>query len=320
MNEEARAQLLAELSQRLSDMDLATLQQLDRLMRTAEAPPALPTAVAVTGNSPAPAAVSRRRFLTGVAAGGAGALLCAAGGGAAALTALRAENVTLRGLLSFYESLEGVGIDQIVQAGIGLAGGVLHGIESGATALRQGLETAETAVGKFAAVFPTIRRGIEGAEGLVSALSARLAALEAAAGRALDRVKPITSALGGAFDQALTLLPDTLETRVRGLLARAEDIITDIPETVQGINRGLLEPLRNNWFGEAAEQRLESTLIEPLRTGLFDPLEAQLDDLARFADAWQNNLVGPVQAAIARRDGIRAQIAAFKQTNGLHAP
>ena len=318
MNEQTREQLVTDITERVAAMDLATLQKLEQMIHTAGGPQEVFASPENATGEQLPAAVSRRRFLTGVAAGGAGAVLCAAGGGVAAFTVLRTENVALRGLLSFYESLEGVGLDDVIQAGLGVAGGLLNGIEGGATALRKGLETTENALTRFTDLFPVVRRGIESAETLVSAISERLAGLEAAAGRVLDRAKPITSAMGDAFDQALTLLPDALETRVRELLARAEAIITGIPEAVEGINAGLLRPLRTNWFGEAAEERLETSLIEPLRSGLFDPLEAHLNDLAELAETWEKNLVNPVLAAVARRDAIRTQIVSYRETNDLN--
>ncbi len=52
--------------------------------------------------------------------------------------------------------------------------------------------------------------------------------------------------------------------------------------------------------------------------GLLDPLQAQLNDLEEFADAWERNLVNPVQAAITQRDTIRSRIASYRELNGLN--
>ena len=319
MSDETRAQLLETLTQRLGEMDLSGLQQLD----------------ALTQQAPAGAAgglLSRRQFVTGAALGGGAGLLLAAGSGFAAwqfgqtagtiagrleATAAEAEIAKLKGLVALYETLERVGLDAIAAVGIGAIGGLLGGMESGARLLEQGVQGVENALKGFTALFPAIREGITWAEGLVSSLSDKLVQLQAAIGSAVSEAKPLTDAMGDFFNFVLGLLPADVQKTVRDTLARIEAVITSIPEAVEGLNNRLLTPLRQNWFGDEAARKLETTLVAPITNGLLDPLEKHLTDLANLLDQWETGLAKPVQAALDQRQTIREQIVRYRQEHGV---
>ncbi|MFQ6015854.1 MAG: hypothetical protein ACE5NP_10485 [Anaerolineae bacterium] len=305
MSDETRQQLLERLTRRLDELDVGTLQQLDELTRPSSA------VDAGTGS------FTRRQFVTWALVGGGTGLVLAAGGGFAALIAARAENLKLKGLLSLYEALERVGLDAIAELGISTVAGLLEGIENGALLLKRGVEAVEDALNLFTSLFPTIRDGISWAENLVSSLSDKLARLEEAIGSVVERASPLTDALGEFFNLLLSLLPDSIEMSVRDTLGRVEAVITSIPEAVEGLNTRLLTPLRQHWFGDKAAQRLETTLVEPITTGLLDPLEAHLSALAGLMDEWEANLAHPVREALQERQAIREQIARYREQNGL---
>ncbi len=318
-----RAQLLKTLTQRLEEMDLATLQRLDELTQT--------SGVAEAGAGGAKS-LTRRQFIAGAVLGGGAGLALTAGGSFAAwqfgqaagavagrleLTAAQAEILKLKGLLTLYEALERVGLDAIAELGIDTMAALLEGVEGGTRLLKRGVERVEEALDSFSGLFPTIRDGIAWAESLVSSLSDKLARLEETIGSVVDRASPLTDALGEFFNFLLGLLPDSIETSVRDTLARVEAVITSIPEAVEGLNTRLLTPLRENWFGDEAAQKLETTLIEPITTGLLDPLEAHLEALADLFDEWEANLAQPIREALEERRAIREQIARYREEKGI---
>jgi hypothetical protein len=230
---------------------------------------------------------------------------------------LNTQVVTLKGLVALYETLERVGLDAIAELGISTVTGLLKGVESGALLLERGVQGVEDALKSFTDLFPTIRDGIAWAESLVSSLSDKLARLEETIGSVVDRASPLTDALGEFFNFLLGLLPDSIEKSVRDTLARIEAVITSIPEAVEGLNTHLLTPLRENWFGDEAARKLETTLIDPITTGLLDPLEAHLLALADLLDQWEANLAQPVHKALEERKTIREQIARYRQEHNM---
>jgi hypothetical protein len=314
-----RGRVIERINQRLQALDYQTLLKLDELTEQVEADREILAAEGMT----------RRRFLQGTLVGGVAGLAVGAGGSlvawetgtaagrVAAELEATVEALKLKGLLALYENLEKIGLDAIVSTGVAAVGLLLEGVETGSLAIKAGLDTVEGLLLDFEEAFPTIRAGIEWTERVVSAFADKLQALEDTIEGVLEKAQPITEALGSFFDFVLDLLPFGYGDRVRVTLDRIGDIVTSIPEAVEGINTKLLEPLRRDWFSEEEDKGLQAGLIDPIVTGLLDPLEAFLGKLAEMVGGWEEKLAAPAQKAISERDAIREQIARYKAEEGL---
>ncbi len=319
VNENGRGQVIERINERLQALDHETLLRLEELTEQVEA----------NGKMLVPEGMTRRRFLQGALVGGAasltvgvgGSLVAWKGGTAAGRTAAEleaaVETLKLKGLLALYENLERIELDAIVSTAIAAVGLLLNGVESGSLAIKGGLDAVEELLSDFEGVFPTIRAGIGWTERVISALADRLQALEDTIESVLERAEPITDALGSFFDSVLDLLPFGYGDKIRAILDRLGDLVTSIPETVEGVNTKLLEPLRRDWFSEEEGKGLKASLIDPIVTKLLDPLEAFLGRLAGLLGGWEEKLVKPVGEAISERDAIRTEIARYKTEEGL---
>jgi hypothetical protein len=314
-----RGRVIERINQRLQALDYQTLLRLDEFTEQVEADREVLAAEGMT----------RRRFLQGALVGGAAGLAVGAGGSlvawetgaaagrVAAELEAAAEALKLKGLLALYENLEKVGLDAIVSTGVAAVGLLLESVESGSLAIKAGLDTVEGLLLDFEAAFPTIRAGIKWTGGVVSTFADKLQALEDAIEGVLEKAEPITEALGSFFNFVLDLLPFGYGDKIRVALDRIDDIVTSIPEAVEGVSTKLLEPLRRDWFSEEEGKGLKAGLIDPIVTGLLDPLEAFLGKLAELVGSWEEKLAGPIQEAVSERDAIREQIARYKAEEGL---
>ena len=314
-----RGRVIERINQRLQGLDYQTLLKLDELTEQVKADREV---LATEG-------MTRRRFLQGALVGGVAGLAVGAGGSlvawetgtaagrVAAELEATAEALKLKGLLTLYENLEKIGLDAIVSTGVAALGLLLEGVEAGSLTTKAGLDTVEGILLDFEEAFPTIRAGIEWTEGVISAFADKLQALEDAIEGVLEKAQPITEALGSFFNFVLDLLPFGYGDKIRVTLDRIDDIVTSIPEAVEGINTKLLEPLRRDWFAEEEGKGLKAGLIDPIVTGLLDPLEAFLGKLAELMDSWEEKLVGPVQKAISERDAIREKISRYRAEEAL---
>jgi len=275
-----------------------------------------------------PQPLSRRHFLTGAIVGGAAGLAVAAGTGAAvwrvaevrsdvAKSVADDEIARLQGLVGLYEKLERVGLDAILQTGMAAVGLLFGALETGVNGLKSGLEGVENVLLSVEETFPIIRAGIEWVEKGVSALADAIDALQTVLGRVVDKVSPITDALGDFANFVLDHLPFGIGDKVRSALDSLSNLVGSIPELIEGINTHLLEPLRQDWFSSEDGKGLDDALLKPLVAHVFDPLEAHLGDLAGLIDAWQQKLVAPSQRALDERAMIREQIAQYKQDHDL---
>jgi len=314
-SESRRGRVIEHINQRLQVLDYQTLLKLDEITEQVEADREVLAAEGMT----------RRRFLQGALVGGAAGLAVGAGGGlvawetgtAAGRLAAELEALKLKELLALYDNLEKIGLDGIVSTGMAAVGLLLKGTESGSLAIKTGLDTVEGLLLDFEGAFPAIRAGIEWTEGVISAFADKLQALEDAIEGVLAKAQPITKALGSFFNFVLDLLPFGYGDKVRGILDRIDAIVTSIPEAIEGLNAKLLEPLRRDWFSEEKGKGLKAGLIDPIVTGLLDPLEAFLGELAELVGSWEEKLASPTQKAIGERDAIREQIARYKAEEGL---
>jgi hypothetical protein len=286
-------------------------------------------------------ALSRRRFLTGAMAGGAAGLAAAAGTGVAvwkvsdaALLAARevaeaelqavvdattARIARLQGLLDLYEGLEKIGLDAILQTGMVAVALPLEGVELGARALRSGLDLIEKALLSVDEAIPTAQESILWLEDRVSALADGIEKLETALGEALDKAtdNPVAETLKDFARMILDNLPFGLGDKIRGVLDGLVKVVTSVDDLIEGVNTRLLEPLREKWFSTEEGQGMGTMLVDPLVEHVLDPLEAHLDNLAAFVDAWQEKLMAPTQQALGERARMREAIARYRSEHGL---
>jgi hypothetical protein len=296
-------------------------------------------------------ALSRRKFLTGMVAGGAGGLLVSAGTGAALWQAREAELVAakeaaeaecqalreaadvekqaakeaadtelarLLGLLDLQEKLEKIDLDGILRTGIAALALPLAAVAQGAEILKGGLEWAEKAVVSLREALPTAREAVVWLETQVSTVAQGIEKLETSIGQALGRASnnAVVGALKDFVGMILDNLPFGLGDKLRGVLDGLIGLITSVDEMVAGINTHLLEPLRDEWFSEEGSG-IGAALADPLVEHVLDPLESHLADLSTLADTWQKKLVGPAEKALAERAEVRAEIARYKEDHGM---
>jgi hypothetical protein len=248
-----------------------------------------------------------------------------------------AELAKVHGLLGLYETLEKVGLDGILAAGLSSVGGLLGGLASGAGALRDAVSAIDSALARFEASLPTIRQGLASVQQLIDDLLKQLDGLRLLLAQTSQRIQPLGDALGGFLSGLLERIPFGVGDRTRQVFDALGNLISTLPEMLAAMINDLLKPLAD-WFpaegagGDATsslpgfESRPETTrdevasgveagLFIPLRQSLLAPLNKYLDDGAALFEQWEASLANPAQAALAERARIHQQIANYRQEN-----
>jgi len=296
-------------------------------------------------------ALSRRKFLTGVVAGGAGGLVVAAGTGAALWQAREADLIAakeaaeaecqairqaadaerqaakeaadtelarLLGLLDLQEKLDKIDLEGVLKTGISALALPLAAVVRGAEVLKRGLEWAEQAVLSLREALPSARESLVWLETQVSAVAEAIEKLETTIGQALGKASnnAVVGALRDFAGMILDNLPFGLGDKIRGVLDSLIGLVTSVDEMVTGINTHFLEPVRDQWFADEGKG-IGASLADPLVEHVLDPLESHLASLSTLADAWQKRLVGPTEQAVAERAKVREEIARYKEQHGM---
>ena len=342
----SRADLEARITARLSSLDEEALRQLDATLGAAQeearagagnppaesAPPAAPDDILSATASEAPPgsrAISRRDFLLGAVAGGLVVtptnLLTAfwatsrgeKSGAARARQEVQPELTKLRNLVKLYETLEQVGIDEVISTAIAILEVPLKTVREGSKALQAGLALADTALTALEGALPALGAGLTLAEGLVSVTQARLKIVQQVAGEVGGKINPLADAIGSFFSTILSRIPFGVGERIQDGINRITELITSLPSVLDGINNQLLLPLKNDWLSSEEGKGLRGRLTTPLRQKLLEPLKLHLGDLTVLSDSLDQKLFGPAKAAIEERKKIRQQITDYRQANAL---
>jgi hypothetical protein len=272
--------------------------------------------------------VTRRQFLVGLTAGGAalvstnlatglaaGTLGLKAGQAAAGLES-EAELMKLRGLLTLYEQLERVGIDAILTTGVAALAISLDGLEAGIVVLEKGVSLVDAGVTAFENSFPTIRRGLRVVESLFTSMENRLALLQETMSEIQEVVSPLSDAVGSFLSSLVERIP-RVGPAILDALDRISELVGSLPDAIAEVRTRLVEPLREEWFTDDEESGLKGKLLNPLQEDLLEPLEDFLGNLADSMDAWQEQLITPVEEAAKERELIRQQITEYKEREGM---
>lgn len=266
----------------------------------------------IVGSVAAGAAVVSTNVATGLVAGSLGTRA----GQAVAQLESEAELIKLRGLLALYESLEQVGIDALLSAGLAAVSLSLGGLELGITTLERGVDVVDKAVAAFESSFPTVRRGLVVVENLVTSLEVRVRQLQDVMAEVQDLVSPLTDAVGSFFSSLVERIPG-VGPAILDALDRISELVGSLPDAIGEIRSRLLEPLRQDWFTDDEEDGFKGRLSNPLQERLLEPLESFLADLADSIDGWQTQLADPVEEALSQRKVIKQQIVDYRQREGI---
>ncbi len=297
-----RETLLSQITARLRELDDTGLLAIDRYLQE----------VAITSGGPVALkpSLDRRRFLLGALGLGGGLVLLTAGGYTAATYGVAMAK--RQSLLLLYEQLEQVGLDEAAALALVTVANALSALESGAESLRRGLEQVEERVQQLDTVNPTVREGIAAIEDWVTYIAQAMQRLEDALERFMEPARPLLDAIKAFVNRLLELLPFGIGDEVRQVLVAIADILSALPELILTINGRLLTPLREVWFGDDPDQSLLGRLESALITGLFDPLEAHLTNLAAFSEAWQRRVGPSLQMALDQRGALRQEMQRYR--------
>lgn len=278
------------------------------------------------GTESGPGGITRRQLLIAATAGGATLAATAFGGAAVGSLATNAESLKiqaqyelelkkLRTLVGLYEGLERVGIDAIIQTGVNLVRGTLDAVRNGTRLLRNGITLSENGLKAFQQLLDALYPQLDRAGAGLTTLMSRYHAAEGVVIAVLGTALPLTESIRGFFNALVEKIPFGIGDNIKRSVDALVNLIQVIPATIESIDTDLLKPVRENLFPAGAASPAKATVVDSMTSNLLEPLRSFLDDIERLANSWDRDLAAPVQTALADRQKIRDQIAAYRQQN-----
>jgi len=220
----------------------------------------------------------------------------------------RREADRLGQVVSLYEQMDAVGLDNVVAAGMGPLGMMLMGLQGGRLLLESGVQEAARLLATVEVQSPAIANGLLWLENQVAALSLLLQQLENALRDVLSPVEPITTQIGNFIGQIIDMLPFGVGQHIRAGLEAIGLILTHIPELVASINPMFLTPLRQ-WVSPDGDKGLVPEVVRPISANLVNPAQQVAESVSALETTYNDQLKTPVEQALVTRAQIRSMIA-----------
>lgn len=219
-------------------------------------------------------------------------------------------------LVGLYEQLDAVGLDGVVETGLGLVGGALTALAGPAANLRGGVDLARGLLANFEAVLPDFKDAMAWLGEQVVKLKVGLWSVESAAKfTASTAVSGVAAVFGGFAGFVLDHLPFNIGEQVRNTLAAVQGVLTGTTSMTDLAADKVL--LKISKHVDEGPEHWSTTLVTPLRTQTLTPAEDVLTAVAGADSTYTAGLKDPATAAIGQRRALREQIAAYRATHSL---
>lgn len=265
--------------------------------------------------------LTRRQAVAGMlGAGIVGAGLGGAGGWTAGSSDLRQDAQqtidTWRQLVALYEQLDQIGLDSVVTRAMESLGSVVSRLREHVSTVADGVDMAKERLADLDEGLAILDTGLEAVEGGVSTAADLVARLQEVLADAGERTGPLGEKVAGFFRTLLERLPFGLGDDMLDVLDRIEELLAELPDTIESINRELIAPLRTRFFPREGDS-VRVRIIEPILEQTLAPMRALLDDVETLLARWEDEFTEPAQNRLTALDDIRAEIATFRETNQI---
>ena len=219
-------------------------------------------------------------------------------------------------LVGLYDQLDAVGLDGVVDNGLGLVTGALAALAGPAATLRGGVDGARGLLANFESVLPDFKDAMAWLGEQVVKLKVGLWAVESSAQSTMkSAVSGMAAVFGGFAGFVLDHLPFNIGEQVRNTLTAVQGVLTGTTDMTDAAADKVL--LKISKHVDDGPQNWGATLVTPLRDQTLAPADAVLTAVAGADSTYTAGLKDPATAALAQRRALREQITAFRAAKSL---
>jgi hypothetical protein len=238
---------------------------------------------------------------------------------ASSQTALETANERLarsKELITLYNQLDGVGLDNLLSSGLGVVGGALAGVAGPAALLRDGVNAAHGLLTDFEQVLPNFSGAMAWLGEQVVKIKVALWAVETAAQQtANSTLSGVTAVFGGFVGFVLDRLPFNIGANVRQTLSEVQNLLEGVTTMSDQAADQVL--LKISHYVDDGPQGWKQAMVTPLRNNTLAPADQVLTAVSGASEAFTTSLNEPATVALQQRQAVRDQIANFRATHGL---
>jgi hypothetical protein len=223
----------------------------------------------------------------------------------------------LTGLVSLYDQLESVDMENVVAAGIAAVGGPLTGLLDRIPTVQEGLAAGQQALAEFEQHIPLMDNGRRWLATHLQKVSSFYQIVETVLRETLETAGSFLENLGQWFQDVLRWLPFGMGETAARIVEALTNLLAETPNTINGLHTNLVQPLDVWLGGEGDDMPLRRRLLKPIREQALVPAGETLGQAQAIQSTYQTQLVEPVQAAAGSRQTIRDLISQYRQQHQL---
>ena len=235
----------------------------------------------------------------------------------ARIDALTGQLGLLSGLVLLYEELEELDLGQVVAEGLATVDETLDGIMAQVPDVADGLAVGNQALQELQDEIPALESGWMWMQQQAARLDFLYQAVELALARVMETGGALLHLLDAWFESLLKWLPFGMGNKALGIMAALTELLAELPDTLQGLDRQVAEPLDGWLRRDADETGLQRRLIKPVRERALAPASSVLAQVETLEGAYRQRLAQPVAERDAHRQTVREQIAAYRESHQL---
>jgi hypothetical protein len=232
-------------------------------------------------------------------------------------TDLAGQLAIVQGLLALYEDLEAVDLADAASGGLAAVGGLLGDLIADVPLVTEGLSAGRTALEEFEEQLPLIEQGRYWLQGQISIVGSALEKAEQVLNNTLKAGGSFLQLLDRWFEDILRWLPFGIGEPALAIMSTINDLLARVPETLDGLQTHVADPLDLWLERDGDENRLQKHLVKPVREEAIDRADSAVQRLGAVNKAYETQLRDPVGVLVERQRVIREQIALYRQNYSL---
>ncbi len=224
----------------------------------------------------------------------------------------------LAGLVSLYEQLDGVDVGDWLQDGISAVGDGLTDLLGLTPDLNDSVADSERMLGEIETHLPLLENGRAWLDGQIDRLSGRYISLEYILQEVVESVGDMLEMIENWLNNIRKWLPFGVGEKAAQVVGAFSDLVNETPYTIAGLDTNIAQPL-DTWLEkeEGDQPRLQTSFIRPMREGLLAKTADAVGRTEQLDQTYRERVAQPAETAIAARQTLREQIAAYREQHQL---
>jgi hypothetical protein len=233
------------------------------------------------------------------------------------VASLSDEVTILRGLVNLYEQLDAVDMATVVGGGLAAVGGVLGEIADDMPSVTEGIQAGQEALSEFEGQLPYLKEGRQWLSGRIELLSQSYQTIEQAVQKAVKTAGTFLQQLNEWVQDILKWLPFGIGDKAAKILDAIAHLLTEIPDTLEGLIQRIAQPL-DLWLEEEGEEmRIQRRLVKPVREKALIRATQTINHVETLQNVYRAQLADPVEVASESHQAIKSRIDEYRRSYNL---